>query len=159
MIYMQDMDPRPFNITLFYQRLWNPVIQVVRSLKVAAPAAPLGQPPPEVGLVTLSQDQCVVKKIESGSAASGGGVERLVFASSGAELLGALQSGATFLWSRVKITPHAVTPMAKPGGATPHPLNIMDHVSLLVKFCSKGLQSACKFWSRSGTVFARHNHL
>lgn len=137
---MQDIDPRPFNITLRPQRLWYPVIQVVRSLKVAAPAGPLGQPPSEVGLVTLSQDQCVVKKIETGSAASGGGVERLVFASSGAELLGALQSGATFLWSRVKITPHAVTPMAKPGGALLLPLKMMDRVYLLVRSCLEGLQ-------------------
>ena len=48
-----------------------------------------------------------MKEIEGGRPAVQRGVQRLVFASSGTELLGAMHSGATFLWSRLKSVPGA----------------------------------------------------
>ena len=62
------------------------------------------RPQPETELVTVSEGgKCFkVKEIEGGRPAVQRGVQRLVFASSGTDLLGAMHSGATFLWSRLK---------------------------------------------------------
>lgn len=86
-----------------------------------AAAVPVpGQAPLEAGLLTVtSRDQCKVKEIESESERPGGagGVQRMVFASNGTELLGALDSGATFLWSRIR----SAARVLKPTGALPLP--------------------------------------
>lgn len=51
-----------------------------------------------------------MKEIEAGRGAANGGVQRLVFASNGTELLGALQSGGTYLWSRARSATRAIKP-------------------------------------------------
>ena len=69
-----------------------------------APLPKLSAPQPETKLITTAErgDQFNVKQIEGGRPGVTRGVQRLVFASSGLELLGAMHSGATFLWSRMK---------------------------------------------------------
>ena len=75
-----------------------------RNIIQQAPLPHSSVPQAESELVTVSErgDEFRVKQIECGRPGVTRGVQRLVFASSGLELLGAMHSGATFLWSRVK---------------------------------------------------------
>ena len=83
------------------------VISQARNAIQQAPLPRPHSPQPETDLVTVSErGSCYrVKEIECGRPAVQRGVQRLVFASSGTELLGAMHSGATFLWSRLKSVP------------------------------------------------------
>jgi len=83
---------------------FNDCAAQARSAIQQAPLPRPDRPQAETELVTVSEGgKCFkVKEIEGGRPAVQRGVQRLVFASSGTELLGAMHSGATFLWSRLK---------------------------------------------------------